>query len=586
MKTSFQWNLTLALALCVWMCAACAWAQTAGDTPTEPAAEAATTDTEETTDETPEPESKLADSEKLARNQTGIADRFQHLEKLMERMAEFEEGANPDRARLLRQAFRLSRDELVEMRLNKLSTLLRQNELKRALDSQDEVSVQLRAILDLLLSEDQWKRNQDEQKRIARLIKELNTAKRIQQGIRGSTQGGGDMKKNSGKEGDLEERVGKIKDKLEGKPGEGKPGEGKPGEGKPGEGKPGEGKPGEGKPGEEKPGKEKPGEGKPGEGKPGEGKPGEGKPGEGKPGEGEPGEGEPGEGGGSPPPPGEQPKDDDPATKRVKAAQEKMRQAKMKLEQAKRDAAVEDMRDAEKELAAAIKELEEILRQLREEELARTLAMLEARFAKMLKMQLKVYEDTQRLHRLSKKVDDGTIEARAGKLSYAERKIESEANRALMLLREEGSSVAFPLSVEIMIEDISQVVFRLADSKVARVTQGIEEDIIETLEKTIEALQKAQKDLEEGSPPPPPPPPGGQPQPKPLVDQIAELKMIKGLQEQVNRRTKRYSNLLDDVEDPVGQATQGELVKALKGLSGREKRIKKITRDIVLGKNQ
>ena len=54
-----------------------------------------------------------------------------------------------------------------------------------------------------------------------------------------------------------------------------------------------------------------------------------------------------------------------------------MQDAQKKLEEAKRKESVEDQRAAREELEKAKAELEEILRQLREEEIARTLAQLE-----------------------------------------------------------------------------------------------------------------------------------------------------------------------------------------------------------------
>jgi hypothetical protein len=70
------------------------------------------------------------------------------------------------------------------------------------------------------------------------------------------------------------------------------------------------------------------------------------------------------------------------------------------------------------------------------------------------------------------------------------------------------------------------------------------------------------------------------------VDQIAELKMIKALQERVNKRTVRYSRLLSDDQDPVGQAESTDLVDALRKLGERQQEVFRITRDIVLGKNK
>ena len=212
------------------------------------------------------------------------------------------------------------------------------------------------------------------------------------------------------------------------------------------------------------------------------------------------------------------------------------------------------------------------------------LAMLESRFRKMLEMQLIVYEDTQRLNQIPAEERGRAEDIEAGKLSFAERKIVLEADKAQTLLLDEGSSVAFPEVVDQMRDDMQQVVERLAQTKISLITQGIEEDIIGALEEMIEALQKAQQEMEEQQQQQQQQ--GGPPQDQPLVDAIAEIKMIRSLQIRVNKRTNRYAQLLDDVDDPQGQATGDELLDALRKLGLREERIQHITRDIVLGKNQ
>jgi len=236
-------------------------------------------------------------------------------------------------------------------------------------------------------------------------------------------------------------------------------------------------------------------------------------------------------------------------------------------------------------LAAALAELERILRQLREEEVERMLALLEGRFRKMLEIQLRIYEDTIRLDKVPEEEKDVRVPIPAGKLATEERKLVIEADKALNLLLEEGSSIAFPETVSQMRDDMQQVTDRLEAANVARITQSIEEDIIAALEEMIEALQKAQRDMEEQRQNPQQPPPMN-PQDQPLVDAIAELKMVRALQMRVNTRTKRYSRLLDDIDDPTGQATDQELVDALTKLAERQERIYEITRDLVLGKNQ
>ena len=261
-----------------------------------------------------------------------------------------------------------------------------------------------------------------------------------------------------------------------------------------------------------------------------------------------------------------------------------MRDAQMKLEKAKREQSIDDMREAERQLAEAKRELEEILRQLREEEIGRMLAMLEARFRQMLQREIRVYESTRKLDRVLPEQRGPDFEIRAGKMATEQRNIAMLAQRALMLLREDGSSIAFPETVESMVEDMTQVATRLAAAKVSKITQEIEEDIIDTLDYMIEALVKAQEDLESGK--------SGQGQgggeagDQALVDQLAEIKMIRGLQHRIHKRHKRYSRLLEDPDDSVGETDDPDIRAALNRLGVRQQKLHKITRDVVNGKNK
>ena len=103
-------------------------------------------------------------------------------------------------------------------------------------------------------------------------------------------------------------------------------------------------------------------------------------------------------------------------------------------------------------------QLEEILRQLREEEIERMLAMLEARFRKMLQMQEEVYEGTVRLDKVPAAERTHNHEIEASRLSGKESQIVVEIDKALLLLRDDGSAVAFPEAAEQMRDDMQQVV--------------------------------------------------------------------------------------------------------------------------------
>lgn len=270
-----------------------------------------------------------------------------------------------------------------------------------------------------------------------------------------------------------------------------------------------------------------------------------------------------------------------PGRKRIQAAEERMRAAEKKLKEAKRKDAVKEQEAAVEELQQAKAELERILRQMREEEVERSLAQLETRFRKILTMQVEVYDNTVRLDKVAANEQTREHQIEAGRLARREQEIIAETDRAQNLLREEGSAVAFPEAVSQMREDMLQVEARLSATNLGSLTQGIEKDVIKALEEMVAALQKAQKELKEqkskggGG--------GGMPEDSPLVDKLAELKMIRALQVRVNQRTLRYSQLLRANNE---QADQPDLILALQKLSERQQRIHQTTRDIVLGKNK
>lgn len=288
----------------------------------------------------------------------------------------------------------------------------------------------------------------------------------------------------------------------------------------------------------------------------------------------------------------QQEQEKNPVLKKLKSAEENMKKAQLKLEEAKRNESIEEMKKAEQELAQAKKDLEEILRQLREEEMERTLAALEGRFRKMLEAEIRIYEATKRLDQVVPEQRKSEFFVQSGKLSLEQREVSREADRALTLLLDEGSSLAFPETVEQMRDDMLQVSQMLSEAKVNRLTQELEEEIIDALDYMIAAIVQAQEELEEQKEQQEQQQQQQQqqqqmdPNEMPLVNQIQELKMIKGLQERINKRHGRYSRLLDDPEDIVGETNDPDIQAALLKLSERQKELQKLTRDIVLGKDK
>ena len=549
----------------------------------------------------------------LVLRQQQVVARFRHFEEVLLRLAELTAAEDPDRAALLRKTVAASKERLVALQLENLVDLLEREQLARAVAQQAELVDDLVALLDLLLSEDRAKRREAEKEELKQFIREVNRLIKDQRGLHAQTEGQGStprladaQDRLADKTGDLAGRVGRSAAGEAGEGGQGddsgqaeddsadRPSDDRPGDEQSPEGDDaGRGPGGDAEQGDSAPDSSAPdSEGRPGDTEksfepqdsapqPSEG--GEGQPGDSTPGEGSPQDQPPSGGESGQPGQSGQPSESAPgretAQRRLEAAQQRMREAEQKLREAQRDDAAEKQAEALRELETAKAELEEILRQLREEEIQRMLAMLEARFRQMLKMQVAVYEGTLRLDNVPEDQRTRGTQIEAGRLSRQQRDILSEADKALALLHEEGSAVAFPEAVGQMRDDMEQVALWLAEVKVGQLTQTVEEDIIAALEEMIVALEKAQDELEQKQQQPPPE--GGEPQDPPLIDQLAELKMIRSLQMRVNRRTQRYAELIDGE-----QAVEDDLLAALRELAARQDSIHRVTRDIVVGKNR
>ena len=500
---------------------------------------------------------QLTPSQSLRLRQEQVTDKFHRFEEVLLRMAELSAAEDPERAALLRRVAARSTQQLVGVQFERLIELLAKDQLSETVRNQEDLLEDLRSLLRLMLSEDRARRMETEKARIQALVKRINQLIREEKTIRAETEKGADTDQLAERQGKLAERTGKLAEEMQGSGSpEGDPNENEA-EGKDPSSQDSEKQDSEGEGDEEAEGE---GEGKP-EGEPSESQ--------------EPSQGQ-GQGG---TPQGEPQEGEDRAQNNLEAAQQRMQAAQENLEKARRRQAGDEQEQALRELEQAKAELEDILRQLREEEIDRMLAWLETRFRKMLKLQIEVYEGTVRLDGIPADDRDRSIDIESSRLSRQEGTIVAEAAKVLNLLREDGTAVAFPEAVMQMSEDMQQIAQRLARTQVGDITQAIEQDVIAALEEMIAALQKAQK--ERDGEPPQDDSPQGPPEDPALIDALAELKMIRSLQMRVNRRTQRYSNLIEGE-----RADTPDLLGALEDLSAREERIYRATRDIVVGRNQ
>jgi len=553
----------------------------------------------------------------LITSQDVLTRRYKRFEETLMKLAEVLRKTDPDRATLLVRAIGKSREDLNYERMVRVVELLKQDKFGDAIESQGELMSQLQGLLDLLLSEDRAKEIAAEKSRLEAYIKDLNKLIGQQKDVRAATERGEPAEGLEGRQGKVAEKTDELAKKIDkddaaknerkqdgskkrgdensksdqsGKSKDGQKSDSESKDGQPGEKDGDKDKDGEkkDKDGEQKSGEKKDKNSKPGDKKDGSknsksGQPKDGQPKDGQPQEGQPQEGQPQEGQqqDSQNQPQQQQQGKTPGRQELEQAKREMAKAIEELKKKQNQGASDHQDEALRKLIAAKEKLEEILRQLREEERMRMLAALEARFQRMLAQQLLVYDGTVKLDKTSpsEKMTSRVV-GRATQLARQEDEIAIEATKALTLLREEGSAVAFPEAVEQLRDDMRHVAERLDRTDVAELTQAIERDIIDALEEMIEALQKEiekndekkkQQQQQQQQ----------QQQDKALVDQLSELKMLRSLQLRVNNRTRQLGTLV-----PGEQAIDPGVVQQLQRLAERQARIQQATYDIATGKNK
>jgi hypothetical protein len=472
------------------------------------------------------------DAATLAAREAELLARYQDLERSFLRLADVLQATDPRRAAALRAAFDRAREEQVGDRVAAIVAMLERGQFLKAGSSQKDALGQFRALLDLLEAGAADQRAADTAKQLKAFMARITKQIAQQRDIEGVTEAGGSDRGLTERQraaadetrtlGEEVERFAERNDERE----------------------------------KERPGKEPPGDQQPGDPQPGDPQPGKEQPAEG---------------------------DDDAArgrrtAQRLRAAEQRMREALERLENTDPDAARGAQERAIEELETARAELEEILRQLREEEVTRLLVQLETRLRGMLKAERGVLADAERLAAATVP-SERERQLEAARLGREQGAITAEAGKALVLLRDDGSAVAIPQALAQVHEDSGQAAGRLARGDTGRDTLGLLGEIVTGLEEMLAAVERARADQQDAAAKP-----GGgrsgEAGEQPLVDKLAELKMLRSLQARVNGRTQRLARLLDAGDSAVDDAA---VRAALTRLAGRQREIERAARDIVEG---
>jgi len=227
-----------------------------------------------------------------------------------------------------------------------------------------------------------------------------------------------------------------------------------------------------------------------------------------------------------------------PGKKRVQQAVPKQRAAAGQLKEYK--PAKQKQQDAKEDLEAAQKELEDALAQLRQQLVDEVLRALEERFTAMLAVQRELSAQTKTLHGTRGNVITANGElptalvAKIQGIADGESGLEVEAGDALKLLEEDATTAVFPPMVEELRDQLVAVAKRLVGRDTDSGTQEAQREVEELLTMLINALRKVIEQREGGQC-------KGQCNGKPpLVPFSAELKMLRYLQERVNKTTKEF----------------------------------------------
>ncbi len=262
---------------------------------------------------------------------------------------------------------------------------------------------------------------------------------------------------------------------------------------------------------------------------------------------------------------------DAPGGKGVAGAVPHQRKASGSLGKGKPGEATPEQDKALDNLEKSQKEIEDALRQARRRLQEELLRALQERIAGMLARQKQVSASTRVLHGRAGDADPPprAVRLQAEKLSKTEGDLAEEGARILKILREEGSTVVIPGIMETVRRDLLYLAEDLGRGRTGRAVQARQGEVENLLSAVLEALKREQEQRDDESC-------QNQDQSEnpdqPLVSRMAELKMIRILQEAVYEATLRAKILSE--KDP--RTAKRETLR----LAPRQKNIYELTRKL------
>ena len=470
-------------------------------------------------------------AQELTDKQRNLAGRFVQLEQILFRLAETSGSSNPHQATLLKKALLDSKDKLLVQRFDTLVNTIERRQLSEAVTGQAEIEQDLILLLRLLESVDREESREREKEAIQEFLKDLEEILHNERLLRHETQqqDSQHLPALEQNQQDIRMQAQALQERIAEHEGTTPQSENEPSESDSQNNQPQDSQP------------------------------------------------------------QNRPQEQSPSQQAMERALEQMREAEQQLQQAEREGAIEAQEEAIAELQRLKEELERILRQIREEELMQTLEKLEARFRRMIQQEQGIRVQTERLmNELAATPAMRTerqIQVRADRLGIEQQGVIDDAEAALVLLREDGTAQAMVESLLQSRFDMADVKKRLEQIQIDAVTLHIEDAIIEALKEMLEAVQSAIEEArerqenaenqEQGE--------GGEMGEEPLIQLLAELRMIRSMQRRVNDRTARYDTEIKQMlENP--DADLSPFKQAVEELARQQNRISRILHEIRIGR--
>ena len=260
-----------------------------------------------------------------------------------------------------------------------------------------------------------------------------------------------------------------------------------------------------------------------------------------------------------------------PGQESVEEAVPLQQDAAKELKKDKPAEAAKKQQKALEKLKNAKEELEDRLEQLRREQQEELLAALESRFRAMLSRQLECNKATNRLAEVGADHWKRSDQLELAELSQRQKWVGDQADEALFLLVEEGTTVILPKLIGQVRDDGRAAAERLAAADTGPTVRMMQTELEQVLRDIIDAVKKEQEELEKsggagGS--------GGQGSP-PLLPGSAELKLLRACQLRVNAATERLETVRS-----AGQGAAQEIEKRLKRLAARQADVAAMAKDM------